>query len=368
MIAGAALDLVRAHLVDVVEELVLVARRQIEDGVVGRDRVVDRLAEVPLLRRNRRGDIGARQDEARHCRNLRRRRIADDLRQQADDVLEVRRRPQPAVPPRGIGRPRSHREPRLPFLEEAVVHVRTDHVEPGDDHGIEVVVEGIAERRGEQHRAGRTGLVVVVHDLRQPLPVHQLVHVLGLARVRHVEVAIVVVPGVLLVEARAAGAARGRIGVLHVALRDHLHPVRVGVDGDDDHVAQDARGLLVGAAHELIDGLDQLMGADDFRRVQAAVEPDDRLSFFRQCARLRLVDAPGPVQLLRDLLVAIELLEVLRRGDDRREMRPALFGLADLHDLHPGRFLVDLLPVGLELIVGGELIVVADVEAEVLFG
>ena len=76
----------------------------------------------------------------------------------------------------------------------------------------------------------------------------------------------------------------------------------------------------------------------------------------------------GPVQLLRDLLVAIELLEVLRRGDDRREMRPALFGLADLHDLHPGRFLVDLLPVGLELIVGGELIVVADVEAEVLFG
>ena len=140
------------------------------------------------------------------------------------------------------------------------------------------------------------------------------------------------------------------------------------MDGDDDHVAQDARGLLVGAAHELIDGLDQLMRADDFRRVQAAVDPDDRLAFFRQCARLRLVDAPGPVQLLRDLLVAIELLEVLRRGDDRGEMRPALFGLADLDDLHPGGFLVDLLPVGLELIVGGELIVVADVEAEVLFG
>ena len=65
--------------------------------------------------------------------------------------------------------------------------------------------------------------------------------------------------------------------------------------------------LLVGAAHELIDGLDQLMRADDFGRVQAAVDPDDRLAFLRQRARLLLGEAAGAVQLLRDLLVAIEL-------------------------------------------------------------
>ena len=32
---------------------------------------------------------------------------------------------------------------------------------------IEIVIEGIAERRHEDHRAGRAGLVVVVHDLRE---------------------------------------------------------------------------------------------------------------------------------------------------------------------------------------------------------
>ena len=51
---------------------------------------------------------------------------------------------------------------------------------PIDDHRIEVVVERIAERRREHHRAGRAGLVMVVDDLRKPLPVHDAVHVAGL--------------------------------------------------------------------------------------------------------------------------------------------------------------------------------------------
>ena len=248
------------------------------------------------------------------------------------------------------------------------MHRRADHVQAGHDHRIEVVVEGIAERRREDHRAGRAGLVMVVHDLRQPLPVHQLVQVLGFLRVRHVEVAVVVVARVLVVEARAAGAPLQRIRVLHIALRDHLHAVGIGVHGNDDHVAQDPRRLLVGAAHELVDRFDQLVRADHFRRVQAAVDPDDRLAFLRERPRLLLGDAAGAVQLLRDLLVAIELGEVLRRGDDRGEMRPAFLGLADLDDLHPARFLVDLLPVLDELIVGGQVVVVADVEAEELLG
>ena len=138
--------------------------------------------------------------------------------------------------------------------------------------------------------------------------------------------------------------------------------------GDDDHVAQDAVGLFVVPADQLIDGLDQLVRADDLGRVQAAVDPDDRLAFLRQRPRLLLAEAAGLVQLLRDLLVAIELREILGRGDDRGQVRAAFFGLADLDDLHPRGFLVELLPVGLELIVGGELVVVADVEAEMLLG
>ena len=84
-------------------------------------------------------------------------------------------------------------------------------------------------------------------------------------------------------------------------------PSGIGVHGDDDHVAQDAGGLFVVPAHELVDGLDQLVRADHFGGVQAAVDPDHRLAFLGQRARLLVGHAAGAVQLLRDLLVAIEL-------------------------------------------------------------
>ena len=95
-------------------------------------------------------------------------------------------------------------------------------------------------------------------------------------------------------------------------------PSGLACTAEDDDVAQDPRRLLVGAADQLVDRLDQLVRADHFGRVQAAVDPDDRLAFLRQRARLLLGHAARAVQLLRDLLVAIELGEVLRRGDDRR--------------------------------------------------
>jgi len=57
----------------------------------------------------------------------------------------------------------------------------------------------IAERRREHHGAGRARLVVVVDDLRVPRPIHDPVHVLGLGLERRIEIAVVVVPDVLLV-------------------------------------------------------------------------------------------------------------------------------------------------------------------------
>ena len=92
------------------------------------------------------------------------------------------------------------------------------------------------------------------------------------------------------------------------------------------------------------------------------------LPSLRQRARLVVGQPFGGGQPARDLLVAIELLVVLRRRDDRHQLRAAFGGLADLHHLHPVGLLVELLPVLDELRVGGELIVVADVEAEVLLG
>ena len=87
---------------------------------------------------------------------------------------------------------------------------------------------------------------------------------------------------------------------------------------EHDHVLEDAIRFLVAPAHELIDRLDELVGAEHFRRVEPAVDPDDRLPFLRQRARLRLRDPFRGLELLRDLLVTRELREILRRGDDGR--------------------------------------------------
>ena len=54
--------------------------------------------------------------------------------------------------------------------------------------------------------------------------------------------------------------------------------------------------------------------------------------------------------------------------DDRHVLAAALGGLADVDQLHAVRLGGELLPVRLELGVAGHLVIVADVEAEGLFG
>ncbi len=75
------------------------------------------------------------------------------------------------------GAPRALRHAGLPFGEEPLEHHRADDVDAGDRVGMLVVVERIAERRREHHRALRPGLVMVVHDLRIPLAIHDAVDV-----------------------------------------------------------------------------------------------------------------------------------------------------------------------------------------------
>ena len=57
------------------------------------------------------------------------------------------------------------------------------------------------------------------------------------------------------------------------------------------HVVEEPHRLLVGAADHLVDHLAELLRAERLGGVQAAVDPDDRLAFLRQRARL-LVGQP----------------------------------------------------------------------------
>ena len=104
---------------------------------------------------------------------------------------------------------------------------------------------------------------------------------------------------------------------------------------------QDPQRLLVGLAGELVDRLGELLGAEYLGGVEAAVDPDHRLAFAGQRPGLIVGEPLGQRQLPRDVPVAIELLEVLGRADDRHQLVAALGGLADRLDDHAVGFLVD---------------------------
>ena len=368
VVGAAALDAVPAGQVDVVEQALAIALREVEHRVVGGDRVVDRLPEVPDLRHDRERQVAAGDHAVGHEANGFRRRVADALGQQAHLVMEIRHGPQAAVPPRRVIRPRSRRHARLAFGVEARVHGGADLVERVDDQRIEDVVEGIAEGRREHHRAGRAGLVMVVHDLREPLAVEDPVDVHRLRLVHHVEVAVVVVADVLLVEPRQlAGAAILLVRLAHVPVGDQLHAIGIGVRREDDDVLQDALRLFVVLADELVDGFDQLLRAQHFAGVQAAVDPDHGLAFLGQRLGLVVGQALGLREPARDLLVAFQLLEVLGRGDDRHQLVAAFGGLADRLHRHAIRFGVELAHVLRELGVVRELVIGADYVTEKLF-
>ena len=69
-VLAAALNRVLPHLVDVEEEVLLVARRDVENRIVGRHRIIDRLPEMPFLRLK---PVGRREADLRVRRQFKRR-------------------------------------------------------------------------------------------------------------------------------------------------------------------------------------------------------------------------------------------------------------------------------------------------------
>ena len=102
-------------------------------------------------------------------------------------------------------------------------------------------------------------------------------------------------------------------------------------------------------------------------RVEAEVDPDDGLPLVDQ--RLHLVlGCARPRQRLRDLLVAIEVLHVGFGRDDRHELRAALGGLADVHELHAVGGRVEHAEVLGDLLVRGQRVIGARCPADDALG
>ena len=116
-IGAAARDGVAAHHVAAIQEALAVLRREVEDCAVGGQQVLDRLPLVPhLLRLDRERLVAVGQEPLRQERDADRRRVADDLAQQTDLVVEPGRRPHAAVEPGGVRRGAAHDRPGLPSV------------------------------------------------------------------------------------------------------------------------------------------------------------------------------------------------------------------------------------------------------------
>ena len=153
VVAAPPLDRPLPHLVDVEQQVLAVARRVVEHAAVERHRIVHRLLEAPFLRRDRIRQVAAGNLPLRDERNAHRRRAADRLGQDRDDVVEVAGVADAAVPPAVVRAARRHRRARLPFGGEPLVHVRAERLQAEDQQRIEIVVVGIALRRRPHDRA-----------------------------------------------------------------------------------------------------------------------------------------------------------------------------------------------------------------------
>src|SRR5438552_3467162 len=125
--------------------------------------------------------------------NIDRSRITDRLRQQTNLIVKVWARAEPSVPPRGVVRAGACRDARLIFQSKAAVHRSADYIEDRNQHWIQKVSKRIAERWRKHDGARGSRLVVVVDDLRKPLPEQHLVYRVGFRESGHVEISIVVV-------------------------------------------------------------------------------------------------------------------------------------------------------------------------------
>ena len=362
------LDLVGPHHPAIEQERFTIARGEIEERVVRRDRVIDRLPEMPFLRRNRHRQASRAQLAIGYERDADRRRITDRLGENADLIVVIAHGAHATVPPSAVVRAGAEREPRLVLQHEAMVERGTDQVEARDHGRVKPVVGRIAVRRRGHDRAGRAGLVVVVHDLRVPFHEQLLRHVARFGQRIHVGVTVVVVARILLVQARNVRVAAQLVGFLHVPVGHELHAVRIRMRHENDAVVQDPHRLVVGAAGELVERLHELLRTKHLGGMQAAVNPEHHLAFLRELRRFGGVETVGHRQPVRDFLIAGQILQVRGRRHDGHDLRPSFLGQADRVENDTVTLLRDGGEEGVQLGVVGELVVGADVMPEEFLG
>src|SRR4029450_7669588 len=123
-----------------------------------------------------------------------------------------------------------------------------------------------------------------------------------------------------------------------------------------------------GAGQQIVGQLQRVLRPGDLGRVQTAVDVDDWLAFAREGQRTCLAQTLRPRQLAGDLAVAIDLLQIGGRRDQREVELATLARGAGLDEDHPIADGVELPEVVDGLVVGRQLGFGAGYEADAGLG
>ena len=287
------------------------------------------------------------------------------FREEAGDVLPVPRRARPPGPVAvvliGVD------DAALALLLQAERHGGPDEVHLAPDQRMDVGIDGVGVGRGEDAGAGRAHLVLVQPDLGKPLVVDRARQGLRLLLREHEPVAVVVVPDVVVVDPGHPRALVGGAEVLPIPLR--LHDLAVGIergDEQDHHLVQPAPRLRVGRGGERVGPFHRHLRGADLRRVDVAGDEDDRASFLDQAGHFRFRHPARVGDAARDLLQAIQVLEIGLGRDDRHQHVFAARRPAEGLDGDAGRRGIESAKIRSDLAIVGQRPVRADGEAEEL--
>ena len=375
-VGGAARNLPCADLVDAQQELLAILRRDLQHPERAGQHVVHRVGETDRATKPGARVTGRRLGHRHAVVELagkalwivgeRRRRWVPGLGEDADDVVEVRGGPNGPVVPGGELIARHHA--RFALALEAVEHRAAHQVDPSDDLRVDVRVERVGKRRHEHPRRRPPRLVLVVHDLGQPLLVEQRVDDAGLGLRLHVRVAVVVVADVLLVQPRHRAVLVRRVQVLAVPVDDHVHAVGVHRgQQDQDHVVADLAHLRRFVRGDAMRQQERMLRRGDLAGMQAVVDPHDGLAFARQRAGGIRTHPAHVSEPLADVAVVIGLRKIGFGRNEGHQHVVALGGLARRGHGDTIRRRVQLPEVVLELPEVRELVVVTRREPQDVF-
>ena len=174
---------------------------------------------------------------------------------------------------------------------------------------------------------------------------------------------------VLVVQVGDVHAALQFVRVLHVPVGHEFHAIRIRVHQQDDAIVAEAGRLFVVETCELPQVFNQLLCAEYFGGVQAAVNPHNGFAFFRQFFCFDRINTFGERKLARNFFVSREILHVFGARDNRHDLRLAEFRVANRIEFDAiGCVLRDLCKVLMKLGVVRQLVIGADVVPKEFLG